>query len=489
MRAKGDNVAALDRRPATVWTRADTGALVAVTLVAALLRLPRLTATGVVFDESFYVRDACWYVHAAPGTCLPGEESPGHPPLGKWLIGFGIRLLGLRPAGWRLAPLLAGTLTVALLYLLARRLLLSRAAATLAAGFLAVDFLHVVHSRVAMLEVFVALFGVAAFLCVSLDRRPARGSRRLLFERPWLLLAGVTAGGAVASKWSGLPILFAVWAFALARAPWGAVGPGRAGAVRAVLREEGPTLLLALVVVPMLVYVVAHVGRVEGALVALPWERRSWVRSFLSRQGWMLDFHRALADAGDQHPYASRAWSWPLVRRPVLYFFKVDNGRYAQILALGSPLVWWSSLAAAAAALTRWVRRRAGQAERVVLLGLAAGWGPWLLLSPGRTYMFLFYLLPAVPFLMLALGCVAERLLLQRRGRAAVGAFALASVALFAFYYPVLTALPLSPAAWERRVLFGYESCGIPRPPRGSASPPHQPFLERRTPPTGWCWI
>ncbi|HEV2071026.1 MAG TPA: glycosyltransferase family 39 protein, partial [Acidimicrobiales bacterium] len=141
-----------------------------VTLVAGLLRLSGLTATGIVFDEGYYVGDACAFVHATPECVGAEDDNAPHPPLGIWAIGFGVELLGFGRGGWRVASLAAGTLTVALLYLLARKVVGSTLAASVAAGLLAVDFLHFVHSRLAMLDVFLALFAVAAFLFVSLDR-------------------------------------------------------------------------------------------------------------------------------------------------------------------------------------------------------------------------------------------------------------------------------------------------------------------------------
>src|SRR3990172_5178195 len=162
------------------WRPADSIALGLVTGAGAALRFFRLDQPpSIVFDE-FYAQDACWYLYRSSATCtLPqfggvehftGEITPMHPPLGKWLIALGVKLLGFHPLGWRLASVVAGIVTIALLYLLTRRLLQSLLAAGLAAGLLATDFLHFVQSRVAMLDIFSALFSVAAFLCLVYDR-------------------------------------------------------------------------------------------------------------------------------------------------------------------------------------------------------------------------------------------------------------------------------------------------------------------------------
>jgi dolichyl-phosphate-mannose--protein O-mannosyl transferase len=488
---------------------------VAITAGAGIIRLVRATTPSGVFDEGFYVRDACMYVFGAGPECdAPEEFSPGHPPLGKWLIAVGIRMFGYRSGGWRAASLVAGTLTVLLLFVLARKILHSTSAAAIVSGLLAVDFLHFVHSRIAMLDVFVPLFGVAAFLCCVYDRdlllvragrlEPDTAPHRLM-RRGWRIAAGIAAGAAIASKWSGLPVLLAIIVLSLAwelKARRGAGHP-----VRRTLREEGPSMILAFLVIPAIVYTTSYAGRLDGSILAWPWADDAWLRSFVGRQRYMLRFHADLADA--IHPYASPAWSWPLLKRPVLYFVEARRVEYRGILALGSPLVWWASLLAVLYTAVGWLRRRnLGGPEGVILAGFLAGWGPWLALSSTRPYMFLFYFLPSVPFMYLAVGYVWTRIRRSTAARLLFAALLVGSLASFAFYYPLLTAVPLPRATWEERILF--RDCAVagsePRilPPDGSvtgaedglgggeegeASPTELSFRRTGRPPEGWCWL
>src|SRR6188508_1465209 len=205
--------------------------------------------------------------------------------------------------------------------------------AAAAAALLAIDFLHLVQSRVGMLDAFIVLFVVAALLAVVLDRdrdrdrdRESRWWRRITLGRPWRLAAGVFLGAAAATKWSGAYVAPAViglvvaWEIAERRrrdpdAGWAAwVG----GAFR---REALPTFVV-LGIVPLLVYVASYTGRMPGELIALPWVEGSVWRGIWEHQRAMLDFHTALS--GD-HPYQSPPWSWPLIKRPVAYWFS-DEG-------------------------------------------------------------------------------------------------------------------------------------------------------------------
>ena len=469
------------RRP---WQLKDSVAVGLLTSVAGLVRVLNLSRPGgFVFDE-FYAADACWYVYGSRSLCLTGHEiTVVHPPLGKWLMGLGIRLFGFSPSGWRIASAVAGTLTVAALYLLARKLLSSTIGAVLAAGFLAFDFLHVVLSRTAMLDVFATAFAVFAFLCLAYDREASLAGRgggdRWGLRRPWRLAAGLAAGAAAASKWSGWPFLVAILALTVA----GEIrvrrrGGQRRAAVRA-LREEGGSILLGLVVLPIVVYVASYAGRLEGSLLEWPWSQGAWLRAFAARQAFMLDFHLGLAG---EHPYASPAWSWLLLKRPVLFYFtEVPGHRYQEILATGNPLVWWTSVVALVSLAWPWARSP-GEARRFIVAGFVAGLGPWLILGGAREEVFLYLALPAVPFMCLALGAVSARVVRSRVGVGVVAALGAGTIGLFLFFYPLLTAVPLRHEPWRDRILFtdcGQEITGAPLRPRTEPGPA----------PGGWCWI
>jgi dolichyl-phosphate-mannose-protein mannosyltransferase len=472
-----------ESRPARsrAWAVKDSVSLAAVTLVAGLVRIISITRPGgVVFDE-FYAADACWYVHTSESLCLTDQEiTVVHPPLGKWLIGLGIRIFGFGPGGWRIASAVAGTLTVAALYLLARKVLASTFGAVVAAGLLAFDFLHFVLSRTAMLDVFVTGFGVLAFLFLAYDlESPAESSTRGSRLRPWRLAAGLAAGAASATKWSGWPLLVAVLAVTIAREIQVRRQDGTGRAVSRMIRQEGPSLILWLLVVPVLVYVASYAGRLDGSLLAWPWSEGAWLRAFVERQAFMVDFHLGLEA---EHPYLSPAWSWLLLKRPVLFFFsEAPKGHYREILAMGNPLVWWPSIPALLYAAWLWVRDRSTR-QGLILAGFLASYGPWLILAGERQQTFLYLLLPAVPFMCLALGAAAARIAGSWAGRGGIAAFIVATIAPFLFYYPLLTAVPETYSSWRARILF--TDCG-----QREAGERLKPRTEPGASPAGWCWV
>jgi dolichyl-phosphate-mannose-protein mannosyltransferase len=474
--------------PTARWGRLDTWALAAVTLFAAVTRFVRLSSPPrIVFDEVYYAQDACVFVRGAGGVCkIASPLADEHPHLAKWLIAAGIKVFGYTPFGWRVAPALMGTLGVAICYVVARRLLGSPGAAMATAALLAVDLLWFVQSRVAMLDVFVATFSLAAVLFVVLDRdrddAPSPDTRDRVRDRPWLLAAGAAAGMAVASKWSGVWFFFVV---AIAPVVWDAAAlreRGEPRSRRTAIRRALRPLAVGIVLVPALVYVVSFGNRFRGGLFAPPWSRDSWWWDFAQRQWMMLKFHLELG--GTPFPWTSPAWSWPLVKRPVVYAFDASGGRYSEILAMGNPLVWVPAVVAVIVLAIGWVRRRdRRQPDGVILAGFAAGYLPWLVLGQQRSFIFLFYLLPAVPFLLLALVRVGQRLARSMPGRIVVIASLVLAVALSAWFYPIVAMVPLAPESWQSRIWF--RDC---REELLRGDPPHPGFVPG-PPPEGWCWI
>lgn len=478
------------------WSARDTLALILTTLVAGLLRFVRLgDPKALVFDETYYAKDACWYVNVSESLCDTASEiTQVHPPLSKWIIAIGIRLFGYESFGWRISAVVFGTISVALLYLLARKILRSTIGATIATGLLAIDFLHFVQSRIAMLDIFAVTFGLACLLFVVYDRdrhlKPDAPPDRL---RIWRLAAGAAGGAATACKWTGA--FFLLTAFVLVIAwEWSArrkAGSTRGAAFNQVLVYEGPTIFLWLIVLPVVVYGATFFGRIE-------WSEGNWFQAFVDRHKYMVDFHKNLES---HHSYESPAWSWLLVKRPVSYFFETaPNGDYKEIFATGNPFVWWPAVLSVVYAAVRWFRSRDNWGpEAIIVLGFVATYMTWFLLSlTGRPATFLFYVLPTVPFLCLALGYVASRIGSSWEAKSAIALFTVGAVAMFGFYYPLLANVGIPQRDWDRRI-WVFDKCDVEgvevatdvtRTSHGRATTFSTTSVTTDSiPPKGWCWI
>jgi len=489
--------------------RGGWGATLLVGLIAGLLRIVRLDLPrGRIFDEIYYACDAQnllrFGVEAATASdpddpavaarCEPTGE-PGfivHPPLGKWLIALGMRLFGVDEFGWRIAAAVAGTLTVVLLVRVARRMTGSTVLACTAGLLLSVDGLHLVMSRVALLDVFLTLWVVAAFACLVADRDDVRrrlaaseedelrAGRVRLGLRPWRLAAGACLGAAVATKWSGLYALAVLVLLAFAWEVGARRTAGVPAPVRSVLRGSVPAALGALVVLPAGLYALSWAGWFSGEL---GYDRR-WaeanpasgpaglvpddLRSLWQYHREMFGFHDELRSS---HPYQSHPAGWLLLARPVSFYYPqgVGPGRYGceapscarEVLAIGTPLLWWGFVVAALLLVWMWLAHRDWRPAAALVM-VAAAIVPWIRDDlDGRT-MFLFYALPAVPFMCLGLALVAGWALggadasPERRRAAALGTGVLVALVVvnFAYFYPVLAAGTLPYEAWQDRMWF-----------------------------------
>lgn len=453
----------LGTAPRPCWTGRDFAFLALIVSVGGLLRAWHLNVPQrSVFDESWYARDGCWYHLVSKSACglenfvasdrdtgrwlrAYSELTPEHPPLGKWLIGSGIHLFGYGPGGSRVASLIAGTLTIAVVYLLARELTGSTLGAMATAGLLAGDFLHIVQSRVAMLEVFVGFFASTAFLFCLYDRhrdRTAVAPSMPLLDRRFRAAAGIASGAAAAVKLSGW--LVVIGALVLVFGSEWSDRRGHGPALLRTLKEEGRSILFCLLFLPALVLALSYGGRLEGALLSLPWSQNSFVSELIARQGYIVGFHSSpLRDA-------FAVLSVPMLQRPIPYFLDTSGGVHKEMLAWGNPLVWWPSLAEFYVGAT-WLRKRLFTApEGLIVIGFMATYAPWLLLAQARQNVFVFYFTPALPFACLALGCLVAASARRRLATIPLRAFALACLVALVLYYPLLVAGPVSPSRAKR---------------------------------------
>lgn len=385
-------LAALDRG-------AGWPATLAVALVAAALRLPGLRRPlTLVFDETYYVKDGWTLANVGYEADWPEEPNPAfeagqydsylstpsfvvHPQLGKWIIGLGMRLLGGDDrVGWRIGVALAGILTAVLVVRAGRRLLRSTALGVLAGLLVALDGLAIVMSRTALLDGILAMFVVAAFAALLVDRDRAaallavragpandglpdgdlpddglpddgirdagapekgpsdddgaaraplrRGFGPGLGWRPWRLVAGVILGLAVGTKWSAL---WFIAAFGLLSFGWDAAARRRIGLSRwwqgALLRDAGPAFA-SLVGVAAAVYTATW-----ASWFATPGSYgRAWaaarpggnaftdaIGSWWHYHGQIWHFHTTLTA---DHPYRSSPIGWLLQLRPTSFFYE-----------------------------------------------------------------------------------------------------------------------------------------------------------------------
>jgi dolichyl-phosphate-mannose-protein mannosyltransferase len=402
-------------------------AVLAITLLGALTRFGNLVNPRVlIFDETYYVKDAYtlglfgserkWQEDINPSFeagNLTGYLTEAayvvHPPIGKWVIWFGMEIFGASSTlGWRFSVAILGTLAIPLLIGIANRLIGNRVFALLAGLLISIEGLAIVMSRTAILDGILMFFVLAAFYFLVRDLESWRSRLNLLRSnslawRPWLLAAGISLGLATGVKWSGLYFLafFGLYTFVsdlvirkkLGMPPVLAIGQGFVNALT-LLGTAAST------------YLVGWLGWILGSDGWGRQPERGWLLPLWEYHKNAYSFHTGL---GSDHPYESNAFSWLLMLRPVAFYFERDESGDTctflpecneAITAIPNLVIWYGGLLAIIWLLVRQFRNLR-LAELAILTGFLAGWLPWVLYLERTT--FIFYAVVLSPFYALAL--------------------------------------------------------------------------------------
>jgi dolichyl-phosphate-mannose--protein O-mannosyl transferase len=482
---------------------------VLVTLFGAFLRFDRLSLPhAVLFDETYYVPDAYGILkhgveinHVKNVNALLTRGSTHifagvngeyvvHPPLGKIMIAVGEWIFGLTPFGWRFAVAVVGSLAILMTARIARRMTRSTLLGCVAGLLLALDGLEFVLSRTAILDIFVMFWVLAAFGLIVIDRdrtravlaaaaaaEPAdtRGSAGPRLGVRWqLLLAGVCLGCAIACKWNGVWYilgfagLVVAWDLGARRAA--GFGPRWAG----VLRSDAAWLPVWFGVVPAVVYAISWTG---WFATSYGYDRNgaalngghpastlaAWLQYNKSMLGFGLGLH-------SYSPYQSNPLGWLVLARPTAFYSVClpKNGcggagsTEQEVLAIGTPLIWWGACLALLVCLAWWLTRRDWRPGALLLL-IAVGWLPWIWFywHDHRTE-FYFYSVVFDPFLVIAITLCLGLILGQARasparrgtGAAICGAYLLGVLVNFYYIYPVLAGQVIPYSSWLSRMWF-----------------------------------
>jgi dolichyl-phosphate-mannose-protein mannosyltransferase len=409
---------------------------------------------GMNFDEVYYA------VEAQEMLRYGYEDNRGymfivHPPLGKWLIAAGEWLWDspgtsqeylTNSLGWRIMPALFGCFTVIIVSRTVRRMMRSNLFGFIAGALMCMEGMSLVLARTAILDIFLQFFVVAGFAALVVDRDKLRARLgRLVADgadlgdglptlgpRPWRLFGGVLLGLGCAVKWTGAYFFIAfilmslIWDRAALKSA-GVRRPTRHWSRRAVLPGLG-SLLLAPVGAYLLTYLGWFAGEngwdrhwadthgpsarldLLGVRVPFNW---GWVPGPLRSLGWnTLDAYRFHVGLQSPHTYQSNPWSWLVLGRPVDFYYNGSSYPSAsaspcgatscsrEVLLIGTPIMWWAFLPMLLWLAWHWLTTRDWRAG-AVWVAFIAGWLVWFQ-HLNRT-MFLFYMAPLVPFLIIGL--------------------------------------------------------------------------------------
>ena len=472
--------------------------MIGIFLISLILRFWGLSRFNtLVFDEIYYAKFGNNYLTQTPFF-------NAHPPLSQYLIAIGIWIGSHLPFGqetvndlagstlstwsYRWFNALTGSFIPLIVGAIAYQLTHRRSYCFIATLLMAVEGLFLVESRYALSNIYIVFFGLIAhlFLILALNNR---GKQRWIY----LILSGINFGATVAVKWNGLGFLLGIYLLLIAIG----IVQRFTSSDSANLTVQSPLqrlttltliqFLFTLVILPIIVYILTWIPHLQLNPTPGLWKLHHQI----------ITFHRSLGDGTEIHPYCSKWYTWPLMIRPVAYFFEkveniqtidpslppLENSQLPIIYAvhgMGNPLLWWFSVIALL--LSVWIilkrikilfnikikklpgisspptpleLRLLPVAEYWILFYLCinafANWLPWSIVS---RCTFIYHYMGTIGFTVLLLAWWIERWLYHSQADLRMLGLGLIFIIIlaFCFWLPIYLGLPLTVEGWKLRM-------------------------------------
>jgi dolichyl-phosphate-mannose-protein mannosyltransferase len=447
---------------------------------------------ALVFDEIYYAKYAHNYLNRVPFF-------DAHPPLGKYLISVGLWLSHFLPfsttptsslegstyAPWsfRWFNALTGSLISPIVVGIAYQLSGRWRFALIAGLFTALDGLLLVESRYALINIYLVFWGLLGQLLFLFSLCQGKAYWRWF----WLAFAGICFGASISVKWNGLAFILGLLVFWLAVQLFNYISPARspdpsaphsqpAAIFQATAQLRLPTLAIALAVIPLLVYTLIWIPHLEINQISLRWVHEQ-----------IFDYHTRMKDGPTVHPYCSRWYTWPLLLRPMSYFYQTtrsitdplppanppipaaEGTVVYDVHAMGNPFLWWYAAIALMILVAQWFGA-ISRGHKVltsslrkfptfyvpslfILTNYVAGFLPWAAVSR-CTFIYLYMGTSVYSFLAIAYWTdqwtSARSLRWRCLGWLVMGTIAIA----FLYWLPIYLGLPLTTSGFSKRMWF-----------------------------------
>ncbi|MGK7922041.1 MAG: dolichyl-phosphate-mannose--protein mannosyltransferase [Trichodesmium sp.] len=476
-----------------------TMGIVSIFIFSAILRFWQLGRFNtLVFDEVYYAKFANNYLTQT-------DFFNAHPPLSQYIIAisiwigshlpFGQQIVNnetgsnLAPWTYRWINALTGSFIPVVVGAIAYQLTRRQIYGFIAALLISLDGLFLVESRYALNNVYLVILGLLGQLCLIIALQ-----NQQLKQKMWLALAGVSFGASAAIKWNGLGFLLAVYLLWIIAWILEFFAPQKKSDSRSplqnLIRINIIEFTLNLLIIPIITY----------SLLWIPHIILNPKYGFWEMQKQIFSYHQRIGSGPDTHPYCAQWFTWPLMMRPVVYFYKntglldkpepslpslpsgIDykiNPLIFDVHAMGNPALWWFSAVAIfslifilISRIVDWETRRKARHNKIrikyrstlipaseiwLLLYLFLNWLanflPW---AKVERCTFIYHYMGAAVFAILALAWWVDRWLNNRQSHLKIMAVMVIFLILaaFIFWIPVYLGFPLSPQSWQVRMWF-----------------------------------
>lgn len=452
-----------------------------------------------VFDEVYYARFGNNYLTHTPFF-------DGHPPLGKYIIAMGIWIGShvpfwqqqvngftgslLSPWSYRWINALFGSFIPLIVAGIAYQLSYRRSFAILAGLFTAADGIFLVESRYALINQYIVIFGLLGqwFFLLAL----ANKQRRTF----WLVISGIAFGASGACKWNGLWYLlgtYLIWIFAWVWRKIRGTHSVKDDIDTSTLNSLPPLSPLQNLTQLKISHIIFYLGIIPAIVYSIIWIPHLRIDTrfaFLEVHKQIFDFHERLGgNTPKVHPYCAAWYKWPLMTRPMAYFYGTtqsikdslpvtgpplpgDTGKVVyDVHAMGNPFLWWFGVAALILLLgmlvsqlliplikqKRFLLSASPTIETWIGLYIVINYTINLLPWVGVTRcVFIYHYMTGVVYAFLAIAWVVDQCIHSYRPvfRAIGVTITFVILGAFVFWLPIYLGLPLSLAEYKQRMWF-----------------------------------
>lgn len=405
-----------------------------------------------VFDEVYFAKYGYNYLQQVPFFDV-------HPPLGKYLISLGIWLHShiFREEGtaiaYRWLNAFVGSFIPVIIGAIAYELTRRPSYAVISSFLAATDGLLLVESRYSLINIYLLTFGLLGQLLFLFGLNfPKKQSF-------WFFASGIFFSFCIAVKWNGLGFLLGIYLLyglvkGTAKLKFFSPHP-----LWQQLNKVSPfNFLLNFAIVPSLIY----------RLLWIPHLSINQEFDFWQVHQQIFGYHNNIGNTTATHPYCSPWYTWPLMLRPVGYYYQEVKNTLGEVTiynvhAIGNPFLWWLSTVAililigiVLRQLIRYLNKGKINAEHFcipifLIFNYGANFLPWIKVT---RCTYIYHYMGASLFAFLALSWVIERFLYSRiDSYKYLGAIAIAFIfCAWLFWLPIYFGLPLSQPEFVARM-------------------------------------
>lgn len=463
-----------------------------------------------VFDEVYFAKFGNNYLTNTPFF-------NAHPPLSQYIISIGIWLGSHLPFGqdtvneltgsvrspwsYRWLNAVTGSFIPVVVAGIAYQLSHRYRFALLAGLFTACDGFFLVESRYALNNIYIIIFGLLGqwFFLLALNNQNQ--------QRVWcLVLAGISFGASAATKWNGLWFLlgaYLIWVAAyiiqliqsFPHRPFRVISPTTLiRQTQLFLRQwyqqwietsqtspatatHTPIPNLTQINILAMLFYLGIIPAVVYSMIWIPHLQLDKRYGFIAVHQKILQFHLHMGgNSPSVHPYCAPWYQWPLMNRPIAYYYHTTQNSSEPLLgktiydvhAMGNPFLWWLGVGAILflavmllleVVIPWWQKQHILPAKVTIhswialylIVNYAANLLPWTKVT---RCVFMYHYMSAVVFAFLAIAwCVDQCLCSYYRQIQAMGlTIIFLIVAGFIFWMPLYLGLPLSPEDYKMRM-------------------------------------